>query len=442
VAKGDRVSIYLAPDEALRWLVAYAAIHKAGAVAVPTSTRLAPRELEYITGHAEAAAIVTGGELTATARATGVPRVVTTDDWERWLDDDGSTFQVPIDGADLADIMYTSGTTGRPKGVAVRHRNSALVPNNVPQWTGAMWLLASPFFTFAGISFTYNPMKLGMTGAYLPKFDAARWLSFVGAERPACVFLVPAMAQILLNDGHWADADLSSVYLCSLGSSPLAPETIRRLQEKMPNAQISNGYGMTEAGPAYCSTPKEEARKRIGSVGRPMPPMEVRIVDEDGRGLSTGDVGEVHIRMPGRQREYYNDPDATAATWSDDGWLRSGDLGRLDDDGFLYIVGRKKEVIIRGGNNIYATDVESALFEHPDVVEAAVIGVPHDVLGEDVAAFVVLAAGSTLDAEGLRAFVAERLADYKRPRQITFVAELPRNATGKVVKGRLAELAG
>jgi acyl-CoA synthetase (AMP-forming)/AMP-acid ligase II len=329
--------------------------------------------------------------------------------------------------------MYTSGTTGSPKGVVVRHRNVSLLPNGEPAWTGSSWIHASPLFTFAGIAFVYNPMKLGMGSLFMPRFDAGRWLEAVASERPTAAFIVPAMAQLILNHQEFESADLSSLGLCALGSAPVAPETLRRLQTRMPHATVSNGYGMTEAGPAYCAMPKEEAERRVGSVGKPMPPMEVRIAGEGGAPLEAGGVGEVLIRMPGRQREYYRDAEATERTWSG-GWLHTGDLGRLDGDGYLYIVGRKKEVIIRGGNNIYATDVEAVLLEHPSVVEAAVIGVPHPVLGEDVAAFVVVRDGDEATPEILRAFCAQRLADYKVPRQIRFLDELPRNATGKILK--------
>jgi acyl-CoA synthetase (AMP-forming)/AMP-acid ligase II len=446
VAKGDRVSIYLPNEQVLRWIVVYAAVHKAGAVAVPTNTRLSARELVTILGHAEVRAIVTSHTLLPVALevrddvpSAGLivsaggdgPGVIAYDDVTV---DDAGDFQVPVGDDDLADIMYTSGTTGLPKGVAVRHRNVAMIPNNEPVWSAAGWLHGAPLFTFAGISFIFNPMKMGLAGLYLPKFDAGRWLEIVEHERPMMAFLVPAMAELLVAHPEFDTRDLSSILAMSIGSAPLAPATLMRLQERLPQASVSNSYGLTEAGPAFIVMPKEEVTKRVGSVGKPIPPMEIKVVDDDGVEVADGTVGELLTRLPGRQREYYRDDEATNATWTPDGWLRSGDLAHLDADGFIYIVGRKKDMIIRGGNNIYATDVEAVILEHPAVQEAAVIGVPHKVLGEDVGAFVVLRAGASLGDDDLRAFCADRLADYKRPRQITFVDELPRNATGKVMK--------
>ena len=449
VRRGDRVALHVPPEEGATFLISYSAVHKAGAVAVPTSTRLVARELGYVLAHAGAVVAISGAATTATlvtARADlpDLRAVVTTGSatdgrlvpWEEARDPDGSAFQVPVGGDDMADLMYTSGTTGRPKGVVVRHRNVAMVPNGVPRWTGSGWLHSSPMFTFAGIASTYNPMKLGMRLLYLPRFDVDAWFDVVEQRRPGATFLVPAMAELLIASPRFEDADLSSITMCPIGSAPVSPATLQRLQAKLPNAMVSNSWGMTEAGPAFCFMPPEEQARRIGSVGRPMPPTEFRIVDPQGTERSAGEVGELIVRNPGREREYFADPDATASTWRD-GWLHSGDLAYLDHDGFLYIVGRQKDVIIRGGNNVHASDVESVLYEHPAVREAAVAGVPHPVLGEDVAAWVVRTAGADVDATALTAFCAERLSDDKVPRRITFLDELPRNATGKVVKHEL-----
>jgi acyl-CoA synthetase (AMP-forming)/AMP-acid ligase II len=448
VEKGDRVAIHVPPAEGATFLLSYSAIHKAGAVAVPTSTRLVARELGYVLAHAGAVVAISGVSTTPVIEAArgdlaALRALVTTGPagdgcvpWDDATDADDSAIQVDIDGDDMADLMYTSGTTGRPKGVVVRHRNVAMVPNGLPHWSGAGWLHASPMFTFAGIASTYNPMKLGMRLLYLPKFDVDEWFDVVEQRRPAATFLVPAMAELLLASPRFDDADLSSITICPLGSAPVSPSTLQRLQQKLPNAMVSNSWGMTEAGPAFCFMPPEEQTKRIGSVGKPMAPTEFKIVDEDGAELPAREIGELIVSNPGREREYFNDEEATATTWRD-GWLHSGDLAYLDEDGFLYIVGRQKDVIIRGGNNIHATDIEAALYEHPAVREAAVAGFPHQVLGEDVGAWVVLADGAEASEDDLRAFCAERLSDYKVPRRYTFLDELPRNATGKVLKREL-----
>jgi acyl-CoA synthetase (AMP-forming)/AMP-acid ligase II len=455
VEAGDRVSVYLPGDEALRWIVTYAAVHKAGAVAVPTNTRLTVPELVTILGHAEVRAIVTAASLldSALAVAAAVPSLEVVvcrgsvgaggvHDYDDLLTNgDPADVQVPRSIDDLADIMYTSGTTGLPKGVAVRHRNLGMIPNLEPAWTGNGWIHGAPMFTFAGIAFIYNPMKLGLHGAYLPRFDAPRWMELVESERPTMAFLVPAMAELLVAHPRFADFDLSSLQSVSIGSAPLAPETLVALQDRLPDATVANSYGMTEAGPAFIVMPKDEVRNRIGSVGKPIPPMELKVVREDETECEPNEVGELLTRMPGRQREYYRDDEATASTWTADGWLRSGDLAYLDEDGFLYLVGRKKDLIIRGGHNVYPTDIEAVLIAHPDVQEAAVVGVPHAVLGEDIAAFVVPRAGVEVDVDALSSWCSERLADYKRPRQVRVVDALPRNATGKVLKHVLREQA-
>jgi acyl-CoA synthetase (AMP-forming)/AMP-acid ligase II len=249
-------------------------------------------------------------------------------------------------------------------------------------------------------------------------------------------FIVPAMAQLIIHHDRFESSDLSSLGRIILGSAPLAPDTLMRLQAKAPGAAVLNSYGMTEGGHATFTMDPEGSRTRPGAVGKPRKPVEVRIVDDAGASLPAGGVGEVVTRNPDGHRQYYKDPEATARMW-EGGWLHTGDLGYLDADGYLFIVGRKKEMIVRGGMNVYTDDVEAVLHEHPSVVEAAVVGVPHAVLGEDIAAFVVLAAGQTLAVDELQAFAGERLADYKVPRHVEFLPALPRNAGGKVVRSQL-----
>lgn len=442
----DLVALHIDTHEPCTWVIAYAAVHMAGAVAVPTNTRLAGSEIRVILGHAEVAAAITSDPAgLAAAAPRSLRRLVATPGvrpagravpWEAVLSDDSGEFQVARRADDLADVMYTSGTTGRPKGVAVRHANASMLPHGEPSFTGDGWLHSSPLFTFAGLAFVYTPMKLGMTTLYLSRFDADAWLDAVEQRRPTSAFLVPSMAQLLLHHPRFAGADLSSLHLCTIGSAPLAPDTLQRFQAKLPNATVANSYGMTEAGPAYCSMPGDEARKRIGSVGRPMAPLEVRIVDEAGADVARGSTGEILLRTAGKPREYYREREATDVAWAG-GWLHTGDLGHLDDDGYLYLSGRAKEVIIRGGNNVHAVDVEDALLAHPAVQEAAVVGVAHPVLGEEIAAFVVRVPGATVDAGELDAHCRGLLAAYKIPRVVEFTEALPRNATGKVRKADL-----
>ena len=446
----DVVGGLFTPDDALRQLVTYVGVHKAGGVNVPVNTKFVADEIASVLAHAEPRALLVSEALLPMVRdiRERLPSVeivastgAATDDevgWDQLLVDDDSDVQVDIADDDVADILYTSGTTGAPKGVVIRHRNALAIELGTPHWNGLGWFHASPLFTTAGLSFVYVPMRLGMTAVYMGRFDPRVFLDLVESKQVQMGFLVPAMVELILAQLDVGERDLSGMMMCNVGSAPVAPATLLRLQEHMGSAIISNSFGLTESGSAHMTLPPGELVKRPGSVGRPNPPVEVRIVGRDGAELTAGEVGEVLLRNPGQEREYYKDPEATAATWRD-GWLHTGDLGHLDDDGFLYIVGRTKDVIIRGGHNIHASDVEAVLYEHPAVREAAVVGVPHDVLGEDVAALVVLHEGQVCAAEDLHAWCSDRLARYKVPRRIEFRDQLSRNATGKVMKRQLRE---
>ena len=446
VEAGDRVALVFSPGDALKFVVAYAATHKAGAVAVPVNVRMTPGEVAGVLAHCEPTVVVASASLLhlVPRDLPGLRALVSTEksdgDVRAWDDvpaGDDSDLQVERDGDDLAEILYTSGTTGMPKGVAVRHSNSALFLLNDPEWTGRAWLHASPMFTMAGITFVYQPMRMGLRTLYLPKFDAAEWLRLVATERPQATFLVPSMVELLLAHPDLRSTDLSCLEIVSVGAAPIAPATLVALQEQVPDAMVTNSYSMTEAGTAYFVMPKGELHNHPGAVGQPLPPAEVRITDDDGGEVPRGEIGNVQVKPAGKMREYYKNPEASAEVFAGDGWLRTGDLGRFDDDGYLYIVGRAKDMIIRGGFNIHATDVEHVLYEHDAVQEAAVVGVPHAVLGEDVAAYIVLKEGETVAAEDLTEFCRGRMADYKVPRSVRFVDELPRNATGKVLKREL-----
>ncbi len=443
VRLGDRVAIHLESTHVLRWIQSYVAIHRAGGVAVPVNTRLSPPQLATILGHAEPAVIIGSSTLAtslapARAQVRSIHHVIEadTDQWFAVADEDDGPIVPPVSDDDLADIMYTSGTTGLPKGIAVRHRNTHIIPNGTPEFTGDSWLTGSPLFTFAGLSFVFNPMKLGMRCCYFSRFDADEWFDAVETRRPTMAFIVPSMAQLLVVHDRFERVDLSSLSMLSVGSAPLPPNLHLKLAERLPTASVSNNYSMTEAGTAFTYMPPGELERHPGSVGIPMG-TEIRIADDEGNPLGPDQIGEILIHVGSQHREYYRNPEATAATWSGD-WLHSGDLGAVDADGYLRIVGRKKDMIIRGGHNIHAVDVESVLYRHPAVLEAAVVGVPHDVLGEDVGAAVVLRTGESATAEDISAFCRDQLADYSVPRVIWFVDELPRNPTGKVVKAELS----
>ncbi len=470
VAPGDAVLLLAGNGDADLYRAAYMATLRAGGVAVPVNPRVARRELEHMAADSGARVVVAGadqedraadldrgrggpvdGLVVVARRPAGPPPAPgpgpgpglgpgpgpgpTTVDWDELCRGDGSAFGVAVGDDEVSDILYTSGTTGRPKGVAVTHRSVAGALSSSPLEPGQTLLHAAPVATFmATHGIQVLVVQYGLTEIVLPSFDAARFAELVGSERPGWLTMVPAHALLLLESGALAGVDTSSTRVVMFGGAPMPHEAVRGLAAAFPRAGLINGYGLTEGGTTVVAMPPGEAVRRPGAVGRPFDPSAVRIVDADGADVAPGAVGEVAIRVPPGQRRYHNDPEATAATWRGE-WLLTGDLGRLDDEGYLHLVDRRKDLIVRGGYNISSIEVEGALHEHPDVLEAVVVGLPHPVLGQDLAAVVRVRPGTELDAAALGPFLADRLSDYKHPRRLVTTTEpLPRNPMGKLDK--------
>ncbi len=434
VGAGDRVALLFENDRWTDYAVCYLAVHKAGAVAVPVGLRFTGHELEQVVGHSQACGVVC-------PPGVAVPGGLGWVAHPHQLEDGQATipFQVAAGAEGLAEIIYTSGTTGAPKGVACSH--ASLLAYDLPsggedEGRAALMLHAFPVGTNAAQECLRMPLRrAGSSAAVLPAFDPDRLCAAVEEHRVSRLQLVPAMAQTILTSGAAERHDVSSVERITLSSAPAPPTLFPRLAAAFPGASVWNAYALTESGTAR--TLMRYDGRRSGSVGRPVGRTEVRVVDEEGREAPGGEVGEVWLRREGApRREYYRDAAATEAAFAGD-WLRTGDVGYLDGEGFLYLVDRRKDVIVTGGFNVACIEVESALHEHEDVVEAAVFGVPHPVLGQDVAAAVVGRPGTS--GRELQSFLRRRLGEHKVPRHVFLVESLPRNVSGKVVKDELRE---
>jgi long-chain acyl-CoA synthetase len=465
IEKGNRVLVML--PNCPEVVMAYQAIARAGAVIIPVLPLLKPPEVYYIAANSGAKAIITSALflpmlhsaladlatmhymiVTGTdEEQAGSPHVIPyqnvvakgegyTDRYLSDLDEHSPTAD------DMAAILYTSGTTGKPKGVVLTH--ASLVANALNGWHGAA-PDGNPRENFGEAHLAILPLAhaygiLMLDIAYLsgvkivmhPRFDVHAVLSAIERHRITFFAGVPAMFVALLYTPDADKYNTSSLRSCGSGSAPLPVEVLKGFEQKF-HCELGEGYGLSEAS-AMLTSHRTGMPRKPGSVGTPIPGVELRIVDENEQPLPTGEVGEIIARGPNVMQGYYNMAEATAETLRND-WLHTGDMGRLDEDGYLYIVERKKDLIIRGGFNIYPRDVEEVLDSHPAVIEAAVVGVPSQRMGEEVKAFVVVS--SPLEAEALMAYCREHLANYKTPSQIEIVDALPRNAIGKIDKKEL-----
>jgi long-chain acyl-CoA synthetase len=338
---------------------------------------------------------------------------------------------------DTAIILYTSGTTGTPKGAELTHKNlrsaTQISVDLVDSGPETVTFGALPLFHVFGLGSGLNScVRVGACLTLLPRFDPAKALEIVQRDKVSTFLGVPTMYAAMLHQDDRDSFDTSSLDLCVSGGAAMPVEILRGFEEAF-DCKILEGYGMSETC-AIASFNRPDRERKPGSIGIPVPGVEMKVVDADGNEVPQGEVGEILIRGDVVMKGYWNRPDATAETLDEDGWLHSGDMATVDEDGYFFIVDRKKDMIIRGGFNVYPRELEEVLYEHPAVAEAAVIGIPHDSLGEEVGAAVALKSGQEASVDELRAFVKERVAAYKYPRVVWIAETLPKGPTGKILK--------
>lgn len=429
VRPGDRVLLPVAGDW-IGYAIGYAAVTKAGAIAVPVLTSHGEEHVRW--AHASAAAVGVIGDK-APAGCEG---------WTRSLADLEGGDQVPLYPAvtrhDEVQILFTSGTTGRPKGVAATHENILHSLCGRPPGAARTVLHSVPAATNAGLGLLVQPLgSTPYTVLVLPEFRAADFLDAVERHQPTDIVLVPTMAMALLRAQEAAPRDLSSVRMVRTMSAPISPAALQRLDAMFPSAATVNMYASTESWPARVRARYDPGRP--ASVGKPDGSTRVRVVDPAGAEVPAGVAGEVHLKANGvAPRRYVGDPAASSRVFLDDGWVRTGDVGHLDGDGYLYLSDREDDIVISGGLNVSTLEVAAVLEEHPQVNEAAAFGMPHDMLGQYVAAVVTAAPG--LDLATLYSYARERLGPAKAPRRIAVAAELPRTAAAKIAKHSLPAL--
>lgn len=451
IRRGDRVAMLTL--NSIEMLEIYIACAKLGAIAVPVNFRLAPPEVEYVLRDSGAQLLFTSPALVPVAEAACTPetfvreRIVVPDAAMRAAGDGGGYAELlngdptrvvrDITHDDVCVIMYTSGTTGRPKGAMLTHGNfqwNAIHGLRFGSGVGYedVCLTAAPLFHIGALGVQTLPfLYAGASTVMMEAFEPGAWIAAAERHRITMAFAVPAMWAAIAHHPSIDAADLGSLEFAITGGAPCPVPVIERLQSL--GMAFTEGFGMTETSPNACYLPQDDVVRKAGSIGKPVMHMDFRLVRDDGSEAAVGEVGELVVRGPNVFVGYWDKPQATAEAIRE-GWFHTGDLGKIDEEGFYTLVDRKKDMIISGGENIYPIEVEQAMVRHPDVNEVAVVGRPDEKWGETVVAVVVRAEGSSLTAEDLIDWTRQQIAHFKSPRVVDFVDALPRNATGKVLK--------
>ena len=449
VAPGERVAILL--QNVPEFVVAYFGAIAAGCVAVPVNYRLSPPEVAYILSDCAASVVVTTSEQFEKAAGQdgvrGIGIWLLTDDrragslsFSDALAANPVSAPAPAAPDDVAVLLYTSGTTGFPKGAMISHRNTLFNVGSCLATLGYeeedVGLLTLPLFHVTGLhSQLVALLACGATVVLQKEYDTKRVLESIARHRVTALFLVPAIYKLLTLREDAGRYDLSSVRIAAYGGAPMAPETILAIRKILP-ARLHNCYGLTECSSLGTVLPADLALTRSDSVGLPVPGTAAEVRAEGGNVVPPGEPGELYLRGPHIVRGYFGAPEKTREAIRD-GWLRTGDIARIDADGLVTILDRAKDMINRGGEKIYSLEVENVLYMYPGVAEAAVFGIPHPVFGEVPAARLVPLPGATIDPEKIRAFCRARLADYKVPVQVGISDRIPRNPGGKILKKEL-----
>jgi long-chain acyl-CoA synthetase len=442
IEPGDRVGVML--PNVPYFPVAYYGVLALGAVVVPMNVLLKGREVSYYLEDSGAKALIAWNDFAEAAQqgataAAAETILVTPGDFERLL---GAAEPVRelVDRAeeDTAVILYTSGTTGSPKGAELTHANllgnCATVATTLGGFTADDRILgALPLFHSFGQTVTLNAgLHAGATLSLIPRFEPAKALEILDRDRITVFAGVPTMYNAMLAAPERERCDASSLRVCKSGGASLPVELLRGFEQAF-GCKVLEGYGLSETSPVASFNHPERERKP-GSIGTPIDGVEMKLVDDDGDDMPAGEVGEIAIRGPNVMKGYWRRPRATADAIDADGWFKTGDMARVDDENYFFIVDRKKDLIIRGGYNVYPREVEEVLYAHPAVLEAAVLAVPDEELGEEVGAAVVLHEAGAASPDELRDHVKAEIAAYKYPRHIWFADELPKGPTGKVLK--------